>query len=396
MYPNKPIKLEILEQCIKSHPGFIYIKDTSSKYILASNATADIAGFKSAADMIGKTDSDCPWHNFSEQFVKDDKHVIQNKVEHHSEYLIPVIYKNQALAVRTHKIPVFDDAEEVIAILGIVSSPDMSSIFTFLEGKNNSGNIIKYQLNLTDIEQEIIFLLTLGKSTYEIYDFMEFHRKQVSLPTINSIIRNNLFFKFNVHSISQLVKAALILKLNEIPPSFINIKKKIEELIHHTTNTNNNGIHIEEKSKLYNLVEGYNSYYLANLTKGKLAPEDLSSHIYSSLFEILISEGYELTSQESFNELYELEVTANKTDKYYQQQLLHLALKHTMLNVYKDPLKDYKLVTHDKDHIFDIIYKNRDINLSSIVTLKEDEFIYNRNTMLDTLMKNNIIIRLGV
>ena len=389
MHATKSTQLEILEKAVKYHPGFIYIKNLNHEYLSVSNAMAHVGGFKSPEEMSGKKDSDCPWATFSEEFAKDDIHIIENKIEHYSEYILPVIYNNCTLLIKTHKIPIFNDQDEVIAILGISSSPDMNSVFNLLDGEDTTIPFFKESLNLSEIEKEIIFLLTLGKSTYQIQNFMHVRHRQISLPTINSIIRNNLFHKLNVASIDQLVKVALILKLNEIPASLLNMKKKIVELTETPINPVSSNKMFEIESLLYKLAESYNMYYQNNLSNGNVDKENLSSHIYTSFFDILMLEGYELLSKRSFNELIEIEV-CGETPLKCQQQLLELILRYAGINTYKTTI-NYELVNTDKDFIFDIFYNNRDLVLSSIITLKDDEFIHNRKNILNALIQKNII-----
>ena len=93
-----------------------------------------------------------------------------------------------------------------------------------------STNKVTYQLS--DREQEILFLLMIGRSYKEItYIINKIYDKSISIFAINSIIRVNLFNKFNISSVSGLIQiAASNSVIQEIPPSLLKFPEGIFEI----------------------------------------------------------------------------------------------------------------------------------------------------------------------
>lgn len=81
----------------------------------------------------------------------------------------------------------------------------------------------KVSYQLSDREQEILFLLMIGRSYKEItYIINKIYDKSISISAINSIIRVNLFNKFKTSSVSSLIQiAASNSVIQEIPASLL-------------------------------------------------------------------------------------------------------------------------------------------------------------------------------
>lgn len=78
-------------------------------------------------------------------------------------------------------------------------------------------------ITLTKRQQEIIFLLTLGKSPKNIAEFISQLEGKVLAPaTITAIINKQLYTKFEVNSTSKLIEKAIIMGfVNNVPDNFI-------------------------------------------------------------------------------------------------------------------------------------------------------------------------------
>jgi PAS domain S-box-containing protein len=67
-----------LRTVVDSIPDIVFLKDRQSRFIPANQATADIMGASSPADLIGKTDRKFYPADMAEEFLSDEKDVIEN------------------------------------------------------------------------------------------------------------------------------------------------------------------------------------------------------------------------------------------------------------------------------------------------------------------------------
>jgi PAS domain S-box-containing protein len=110
-----------LDYVIAHMPGFVYWKDLNSRYMGCNNNLANVSNLKDRSEIIGKTDYDFDWgKKQAEQFIKDDKYIIETKQTLTTEYELPVKREDgNHLYVRTDKMPFFDKAGNVIGVLAI-------------------------------------------------------------------------------------------------------------------------------------------------------------------------------------------------------------------------------------------------------------------------------------
>jgi PAS domain-containing protein len=66
---NHPGELEMPRAVIASLPGLIYVKDSRSRFLLASRGTADVMGVRSSSDLLGHTDFDFYPKDLAEGFL---------------------------------------------------------------------------------------------------------------------------------------------------------------------------------------------------------------------------------------------------------------------------------------------------------------------------------------
>lgn len=110
-----------LEYIIANMPGYVYWKDKHSKYMGCNNNLAKVSGLKNPSEIIGKTDYDFEWgKEQADQFVKDDREVMETRITHTSEYQLPVKrFDGNYLIVRTDKMPLYNEKGNVIGVLAI-------------------------------------------------------------------------------------------------------------------------------------------------------------------------------------------------------------------------------------------------------------------------------------
>jgi PAS domain S-box-containing protein len=68
----------MLSTIVNTSRDLIYVKDTQSRFLLASQAVADAFGVKSAADVIGKNDFDFHPQELAQQFYSEEQQLIQS------------------------------------------------------------------------------------------------------------------------------------------------------------------------------------------------------------------------------------------------------------------------------------------------------------------------------
>lgn len=264
--------IKYLDSILAMIPGHLYWKDKDGKYLGCNNLQAIDAGLTSKEDIIGLTDYDMPWKDDAEFLRKVDAQVISTGegvvVE---EKLRSVDGKDEIWL--SHKEPLRDASGEIIGIIG--NSVDVTDkkaserleseikayhareraqekftkfieeIQSVIESYRTEilneklGTHLRYdgheaEIKLTKRESEILYFLSLNKSPKEISLILsKIQNKEVSSATVASTINKQLYHKFGVFNISDLIDKANALKL--IP--FIHESLEIfSDTVHHKSN----------------------------------------------------------------------------------------------------------------------------------------------------------------
>jgi signal transduction histidine kinase/ActR/RegA family two-component response regulator len=129
-----------LENIIAFMPGHVYWKDLNGVYIGCNDKQALSLGFQSAKDVIGKTDYELPWSiESADEFRKNDLQVMRNATPITKKEKI-IIGSKEAILI-TQKIPLFDDNQQVIGVLGI--STDITDLMMRAKKKAEIANEAK-------------------------------------------------------------------------------------------------------------------------------------------------------------------------------------------------------------------------------------------------------------
>jgi len=148
-------------------------------------------------------------------------------------------YFNRASAVLN---PVTHEVAGVMAEIELFNCKYIGQIMHLISEVNNvmkpslsyEKKVIhdKAKYNLSQREEEILFLLMIGKSYKEIAGIInDIYKKSITPSAINAIIRNNLFEKFNVSSVSKLLeKVAVNNILKDVPTGLLNLDEGIFEV----------------------------------------------------------------------------------------------------------------------------------------------------------------------
>ena len=138
---------------------------------------------------------------------------------------------NKVIMVEFKTSPIYDD-EKLIGLFSIIDTIKVSNHLQLLMSANKmayffngtiASNINLPIINLTSREQEVLFLMVLGKTNKEIGAILQkiYSTASPTSSTINSIIHNQLHKKFNTTNISTLIeKAKSGGYLDQIPPIF--------------------------------------------------------------------------------------------------------------------------------------------------------------------------------
>lgn len=114
-------KIDMLDNIIRYAPDMIYWKDKNSVHLGCNEQFAIAAGFRDRSEVIGKTDSDFPWHGQAEKYREDDINVIASgKPRLNVEDFMPYDNGKQATVI-TNKVPLRDLNGDIIGVLGIAT-----------------------------------------------------------------------------------------------------------------------------------------------------------------------------------------------------------------------------------------------------------------------------------
>jgi PAS domain S-box-containing protein len=112
---KKQVKInDILEVAL----GCIYWKDVDGAYLSCNQAEAEVLGFKSSKEVIGKTDYDLSWKEAAKILEKTDQRIMKTETpEELLEYL--TLATGKAIIMLTKKSPLYNDKGNVIGIIGV-------------------------------------------------------------------------------------------------------------------------------------------------------------------------------------------------------------------------------------------------------------------------------------
>ena len=119
MYSEVLQKERLLQLVLNNIPSYVFWKDRNSTYLGCNLKFAKSAGLDSPIEIIGKTDYDLPWSKEeSDFFRKIDKEVMDSRIPQVNFEEPQTINDGSTKWLRTSKIPLFDENDNVIGILG--------------------------------------------------------------------------------------------------------------------------------------------------------------------------------------------------------------------------------------------------------------------------------------
>ncbi len=108
-----------LQLIMDNIPQYIFWKDLDSMYLGCNMNFARAAGFDNPAEIVGKSDYDCPWSREESDFYrKVDRRVMDSGQEEVNFEEPQTMVDGRTRWLRTSKIPLRDPAGKIIGILG--------------------------------------------------------------------------------------------------------------------------------------------------------------------------------------------------------------------------------------------------------------------------------------
>ncbi|WP_010302003.1 ATP-binding protein [Candidatus Odyssella thessalonicensis] len=106
-----------LDNILKRIPGSIYWKDRNGIYLGCNQMQAEMAGFKTPEEMVGKTDYQMPWKEIASILKEIDQRIMKTGIP---EEIIetPTLSNGTQLAMLTNKSPLYDEKENIVGIIG--------------------------------------------------------------------------------------------------------------------------------------------------------------------------------------------------------------------------------------------------------------------------------------
>lgn len=240
-------------------PSFVFWKDLDGRFLGCNERfLKEIAGLEVYEDLVGKSDFDLPSRVNAEGYVNDDRTVIENGVTIKRVEKIP-LPNGQTMISETIKTPILLE-NEIVGLLGIchditerVRAEELSILVE--KQKIVQNEQVKYQRfmkqlgllitpieqlinnfknemavdsalgaevdsniellshpELTEFEHNVLYYMSIGKSGQELSMLLsKRYGRAISAETIDKIIRETLYAKFNVQTNRDLIERAKLI-----------------------------------------------------------------------------------------------------------------------------------------------------------------------------------------
>lgn len=99
---------------------YFFAKDRDGRFVLANPAEAQLHGFRDAWPMIGRTDFDFHPRHLAEQYVAEDRRVMESRAALPNQMWLVHDHRGQLKWYISSKTPLFDMAGEVIGVAGVM------------------------------------------------------------------------------------------------------------------------------------------------------------------------------------------------------------------------------------------------------------------------------------
>lgn len=220
-----------ISDIIEQFPGVFYVMNTRLQYISSNSYTANLFGFASVADMLGKVVSDmnCPAVACSTEFIYQDTLVLSTQQEmtfldmhtYNAEYETVLITKKKPWYEEGRLAGIINCGTPIQSsmIRSVIKAFAQSDTQYFPTGRATERSYIvgnsHLNVKLTHREMECLFYLLRGKSHHSIADALN-----LSINTINSHLKN-IKRKCHCHTREELIEYAIKNDLHQYLPQRI-------------------------------------------------------------------------------------------------------------------------------------------------------------------------------
>lgn len=113
------IQKKLLQQLFDSLPDRVYFKDRESRFILANKFVSRVMGEDDPRNLVGKTDFDFYDKELAQAYYEDEQKIMADGQPMISKEEKGLDIEGNEVYVSTTKIPVFDDKDKVMGVIGL-------------------------------------------------------------------------------------------------------------------------------------------------------------------------------------------------------------------------------------------------------------------------------------
>lgn len=126
----------LLMTLVNTIPDRVYVKDKESRFLLNNTAHLHALGAQTQSEALGKTDHDFRKQEFADQYLSDDRSVIQTDTPINNKEELTILPSGELGTVLVNKVPLHNSKGDVIGLVGV--SRDISERKRLEEGIQQS------------------------------------------------------------------------------------------------------------------------------------------------------------------------------------------------------------------------------------------------------------------
>ena len=156
---------KLLQAVIDTVPVRVFWKDTALRYMGCNPAFARDAGLSEPHALIGKPDTELPWKNQAALYAADDRRVMTSGQPIHAQDELQTTPDGRLIWLRTSKVPLRNEADETIGVLGIYEdiTERKHAEFALRESESRAQNLSNMLRLLCDNVPDMIWAKDLNK-----------------------------------------------------------------------------------------------------------------------------------------------------------------------------------------------------------------------------------------